>query len=740
MAASYVSAGGLKVHPTLIALVESKICPGTGFSPEYFWSSLAALVAELEPEVDRCLKKRDELQTKIDEFYQQRKKAGDDTMNPSFRPVCHKFLREIGYVVPDGGPVAVTTQNTDVEVAEVAGPQLVCPADNPRFLLNAVNSRWGSLFDAVYGFDVIPETAQTKKSGPYNPVRGEAVIEFANSLLDEVAPLVSGKWSDVVRVWPKVVGASQQLELTLKSGGATSLQTPSLFVGSSGFPEKGRVFLKHNSLHMIFEIDREHSVGASNPSGMTDITMEAGVTTIMDMEDSVSAVDAEDKAKIYETVNGVFRGILSASMTKDGKPFTRKMNSDIPLRDHHNQAATLHGRSLCLVRNVGHHMYTDAVLTADGKKTPEGFLDCFMTVVSALHDLNGTSQVINSRKGSIYIVKPKMHGPEEVLLTTRIFGRVEEFFGLTRNTIKVGIMDEERRTSANLKECVRVSAERVFFINTGFLDRTGDEIHTCMYAGPVVRKGDMKQQPWIKAYEASNVDVGLHAGFQGKAQIGKGMWAKPDMMKDMLSAKINELIAGASTAWVPSPTGATLHAIHYHRVHVPGRQMQIAMRNPTPVEEILNPPLLQKPLTPEEITHELRETAQSVLGYVVRWIDLGVGCSKVPDFSDVGLMEDRATLRISSQLLANWIYHGLITKDQLIAAFKEMAVVVDRQNASDKAYQPMAPNFDGKAFEAALKLCFDGMKVPNGYTEYTLHDFRQQVKSGGDKAVLKAKL
>lgn len=740
MAASYVSVGGLKVHPTLIKLVEDKICPGTGFSPQYFWSSLGSLIAELEPEVDRCLKKRDELQAQIDAFYKERKAAGDDTTKSQFRPLCHKFLRDIGYVVADGGPVAVMTQNTDTEVAEIAGPQLVCPADNPRFLLNAVNSRWGSLFDAVYGFDVIPETAQTKKSGPYNPVRGEAVIEFANNLLDEVAPLVSGKWGDVVRVWPKIVGSVQKLELTLKSGEATSLQTPSLFVGSSGFPEKGSIFLKHNSLHMILEIDRLHSVGATNPSGMKDITMEAGVTTIMDMEDSVSAVDAEDKARVYDTVNGVFRGTLSSSMTKNGQPFTRSMNADIPLRNDNNVAATLHGRSLCLVRNVGHHMYTDAVLTEGGKKTPEGFLDCFMTVVSALHDLNGTSQVINSRKGSIYIVKPKMHGPEEVLLTTRIFGRAEEFFGLTRNTIKVGIMDEERRTSANLKECVRAAADRVFFINTGFLDRTGDEIHTCMHAGPVVRKGDMKQQPWIKAYEASNVDVGLHAGFQGKAQVGKGMWAKPDMMKDMLAAKINELIAGASTAWVPSPTGATLHAVHYHRIHVPGRQMQIAMRTPTPIEDILNPPLLQKPLTPEEITHELRETAQSVLGYVVRWIDLGVGCSKVPDFSDVGLMEDRATLRISSQLMANWMYHGLITKDQLVAAFKEMAVVVDRQNASDKAYKPMAPSYDGKAFEAALKLCFDGMNVPNGYTEYTLHDFRQQVKAGGANAVLKAKL
>jgi len=740
MAGSYASVGGLKVHPTLIKLVEEKICPGTGFSPEYFWSNLGALVAELEPEVDRCLKKGDEFQTKIDEFYQQKRKSGVDPLDPNFRPVCHNFLRDIGYLVPDGGPVAISTQNTDAEVAEIAGPQLVCPADNPRFLLNAVNSRWGSLFDAVYGFDVIPETPQTTKSGPYNPARGEVVIEFANNLLDEVAPLVSGKWSDVVRMWPKVVGAVQQLEVTLKSGEATSLQTPSLFVGSSGYAEKGSVFLKHNSLHMILEIDRQHSVGAVNPSGMKDITMEAGVTTIMDMEDSVSAVDADDKAKVYNTVNGVFRGTLSAPMTKDGQPFTRNMNADILFRDACNDAASLHGRSLCLVRNVGHHMYTDAVLTADGKKTPEGFLDCFMTVASALHDLNGTSQVINSKKGSIYIVKPKMHGPEEVLLTTRIFGRAEEVFGLARNTIKVGIMDEERRTSANLKECVRAAAERVFFINTGFLDRTGDEIHTCMHAGPVVRKGDMKLQPWFQAYEDSNVDVGLHAAFQGKAQVGKGMWAKPDMMKAMLEAKINELKAGASTAWTPSPTGATLHAIHYHRVHVQGRQMQIAMRTPTPVEAILNPPLLQKPLTPEEITHELRETAQSVLGYVVRWVDLGVGCSKVPDLSNVGLMEDRATLRISSQLMANWMLHGLVTKDQVIAAFREMAVVVDKQNASDKAYQPMAPNYDGKAFEAALKLCFDGMNVPNGYTEYTLHDFRQQVKSGGAQAVLKAKL
>lgn len=480
----------------------------------------------------------------------------------------------------------------------------------------------------------------------------------------------------------------------------------------------------------MLEIDRDHHVGASALSGIKDITMEGPLTAILDMEDSVAAVDAEDKCQLYSNINGIFRGTLTAPLTKGGKVFTRRINSDIWFRDTSGNATMIPGRAVSLVRNVGHHMFTNAVLTDDGRPLPEGFLDCFVTVASALQDLRGFSSVSNSRSGSVYIVKPKQHGPEEVVLTSRLFGRVEECFGLRRNTVKMGIMDEERRTSVNLRECIRAAAERVFFINTGFLDRTGDEIHTCMRAGSVIRKADMKLQPWIKAYEASNVDIGLQCGLQGKGQIGKGMWAKPDSMKAMLENKISELMAGATTAWVPSPSAGVLHSIHYHRVDVFARQTLLAMRSPAKVEAILEPPLLTHELSKDTIMLELRENAQSILGYVVRWVDLGVGCSKVPDLSNVGLMEDRATLRISSQLLANWLHHGLISEAEIRVVFEEMARVVDQQNARDGSYQPMSSNFSSNvAFQAALKLVFDGMNAPNGYTEYTLHSARLQVKT-----------
>eukprot|EP00928_Gymnodinium_smaydae_P013367 TRINITY_DN14879_c0_g2_i1.p1 TRINITY_DN14879_c0_g2~~TRINITY_DN14879_c0_g2_i1.p1 ORF type:complete len:807 (-),score=178.96 TRINITY_DN14879_c0_g2_i1:182-2542(-) len=762
---SYVTFGGLRVHPVLAKAVEEIICPGTGCSPAYFWTSLERVTTELTPDLQRCLAQRDELQTKIDNFYEKLQSEGKDPAAAPQRDACNQFLRDIGYIRPDCGPVSVTTQFVDPEIAQIPAPQLVVPSDNARYVLNAVNSRWGSLYDALYGFDVIPNLAVTAGSGGgggydvaagdgskktpsgYNPVRGEAVIEFANGLLDEIAPLAVGKWSEVTRFWPRFVGSSQQLELLLKSGQTTSLKIPSLFVGSEGnlgppagdtspvansapqVPDKGRIFLKHNGLHLILEVDREHPIGCSALSGIKDITMESALTAILDMEDSVAAVDAEDKTKVYCNINGIFRGSLSAPFIKDGKALTRTMNSDIALRDEHGVSKTIPGRVICLVRNVGHHMFTDAVLRADGQPLPEGFLDCAVTVTSALHDLRGTGALHNSRTGSVYIVKPKQHGPEEVALTCRLFGRMEECFGLRRNTIKMGIMDEERRTSVNLRECLRAAAERVFFINTGFLDRTGDEIHTCMHAGAVVRKADIKKEPWIRAYEDSNVDVGLFSGLPGKGQIGKGMWAKPDSMKAMLEAKISEVMAGASTAWVPSPSAGTLHAIHYHRVDVVARQMQLAMRPPASIDDLLTPPLLQTTLSRENIVHELKENAQSILGYVVRWVDLGVGCSKVPDLSNVGLMEDRATLRISSQLMANWLRHGLITKEELRAAFEEMARVVDQQNSRDGAYQPMAPNFDASlAFQAALKLVFEGEAAPNGYTEYTLHSARREAK------------
>mmetsp|Transcript_151189 Transcript_151189/g.384260 ORF Transcript_151189/g.384260 Transcript_151189/m.384260 type:complete len:788 (+) Transcript_151189:62-2425(+) len=771
----YVAAGALKVHPALVKVVEETVCPGTGFSPDYFWSCLEQLTLELRPEVEACLKRRDELQAQIDAFYERSRAAGADPTAPEMRPQCRSFLKEIGYLEEDRGPVSVTTQFVDPEIAEIPAPQLVVPSDNARYVLNAINARWGSLFDALYGFDVVPSTAvqagavggagfdleasgaskpePTPPSSGYNPVRGEAVIEFANGLLDEIAPLAAGKWSEVKRLWPKSVGNTQQLELLLQDDTTTSLKKPSLFVGSVGslgppssqgasvpvrsgganrplLPDKGRIFLKHNGLHLVLEVDREDPIGKTSLSGIKDITVESALTAILDMEDSVAAVDAEDKVRVYGNICGVMRGTLQAPFVKDGQTLTRRARSDIWMRDTKGDARSLPGRVVALVRNVGHHMFTDMVLTSDGRTVPEGFVDCLVTVGAALQDLRGTGRFVNSRMGSVYIVKPKMHGPREVALTCSIFGRAEEFFGLRRNTIKMGIMDEERRTSANLRECIRAAAERVFFINTGFLDRTGDEIHTCMLAGPVVQKADMKKQKWIKAYEDANVDIGLFSGFQGKGQIGKGMWAKPDSMKAMLEAKIAEPMAGASTAWVPSPSAAALHSIHYHRVDVTTRQMQLAMRPPAKVESLLEPPLLQELPDKQAIEHELRENAQSILGYVVRWVDLGVGCSKVPDLSNVGLMEDRATLRISSQLLANWLHHGLVSEGEIRSVFAEMAKVVDQQNARDKAYRPMSTNLDTNiAYQAALKLVLDGKRAPNGYTEFTLHDARRKAKA-----------
>eukprot|EP00929_Paragymnodinium_shiwhaense_P095323 TRINITY_DN5639_c0_g1_i4.p1 TRINITY_DN5639_c0_g1~~TRINITY_DN5639_c0_g1_i4.p1 ORF type:complete len:776 (-),score=196.29 TRINITY_DN5639_c0_g1_i4:265-2592(-) len=746
--------GGLKVHPALMKVVEEIVCKDTGFSTDYFWASLSKLVEELSPELDRCLAKRDEIQAKIDGFYEGQKQAGVDLKDAAQLASQQKFLREIGYIAPDMGAVSIATPFVDDEIASVPAPQLVVPSDNARFALNAVNARWGSLFDALYGFDVIPSTKmqQEAKSSGYNTLRGDEVVEFANGLLDEIFPLETGKWADVTRLWPRFVGSWQQLDVLLKSGESTNLAQPSLFVGSSGslgppagynqgllaevrkttprVPDKGRIILKHNGLHVILDIDRSHPVGERSSHGIKDIIMESALSAILDMEDSVAVVDAEDKARVYTNVGGILRGTLEAPFLKDGKAVVRKMNDDIWFRDQRGARQMLPGKVVALTRNVGHHMFTDAVVTADDKPIPEGFLDCLVTVTCSLGDLRGEATRSNSQTGSIYIVKPKMHGPQEVALTGMLFTRAEEFFGLRKSTIKMGIMDEERRTSANLRECLRAAADRVFFINTGFLDRTGDEIHTCLRAGPVVRKKDMKQTSWIKAYEQNNVDIGLFSGLVGKGQIGKGMWAKPDSMRAMLTEKIGEMKQGASTAWVPSPVAATLHSIHYHRVDVMARQAQLAMREPAKMQSLLEPPLLQKALSREEIETELKECAQAILGYVVRWIDLGVGCSKVPDLSNVGLMEDRATLRISSQLLANWLHHGLITKDDVHAAFSDMAKVVDTQNANDRAYRPMSGNLETSlGYQAALKLVFDGRDVNNGYTEYTLHEFRRQAKA-----------
>lgn len=752
-ASGYVATGGLKVHPALCKLVEEVVTPGTGFNADYFWHCLQSLTSEFTGKIRQCLRERDELQAKVDAYHEARRAAGADLTSQPEVAAAKDFLTEIGYIARSEGNLTVLTQFTDPEIAETPAPQLVVPVDNARYVLNAINARWGSLYDALYGFDVVPSTGllgQSGAFGTYNPLRGQAVVEFGNNLLDELVPLQKGSWKEVSRLWPHNVGSREELLILLQTGGVTGLRTPSHFVGSSGnlgppseanlgpvkaaraatprVPDEGRVFLQHNQLHIVIEIDRSHPIGASSLSGIKDITLESALSVILDMEDSVSAVDAEDKVGVYRNVVGVLRGTLEQPFFKDGKAILRKLNPDITLRDKHGHVKQLSGRAVAMVRNVGHHMFTDAVLTESGEEVPEGILDLLMTVASSLHDLRSLSRHPNSREGSIYIVKPKMHGPKEVALTGDMFRRVEEVFGLQRDTVKIGIMDEERRTSVNLRECMRAVASRVFFINTGFLDRTGDEIHTAMRAGPIVTKKAMRQQLWIKTYEDSNVDIGLMGGLPGKGQIGKGMWAKPDSMKAMLEMKISEPMAGASTAWVPSPTAATLHAIHYHRVDVRGKQLNIVLREPAQIENMVTPPLLTSPLAKEEIQAELRESAQSILGYVVRWVDMGIGCSKVPDLSNVGLMEDRATLRISSQLLGNWLLHGLISEVELRSAFEEMAVVVDAQNVRERGYRPMAPNFDSVAYRAALALCLEGAKTPNGYTEEILHAARRKAK------------
>jgi len=761
---SYVAMGGLRVHPALVRVVEEAVCPGTGFSAAYFWSCLERLTQEFRSQVEECLAVRDVMQAEIDNFYDRRRRAGATFSEQGALDESAAFLRKIGYIERSYGPASVDTQFVDPEIAQIPAPQLVAPADNVRYVLNAVNARWGSLYGALYGFDVLPNSAMLARPlgrgeapAERNPLREEAVVEFGNRLLDEIAPLAWGTWGDVVRLWPKFVGSTQHLEVLLKSGAATSLRKPWLFVGSSGYlgppdaaaareihkaspsvSDKGRIFLRHHGLHFVLDVDRGRPIGRGSLSGISDIYMESALTAILDMEDSVATVDAEDKARLYANICGVFRGTLEERVAQDGHLKTRRMRNDVWLRDVTGKAITLPGRALCLVRNVGHHLFTDAVMTADGRPVPEGFLDCLVTVAAAFQDLRGLGRIYNSRAGSVYIVKPKMHGPREVMVTNNFFGKVEELFGLRRNTIKMGVLDEERRTSVNLGECIRVASQRVFFINAGFMDRTGDEIHTCMFAGPMVRKADMKFEPWFKAYEDSTVDVGLTSGFQGKGQIGKGMWRKPDSMKAMLESKIEEVMAGASTAWVPSPAAATLHSIHYHRVDVQARQMQIAMRPPSHVEGMLQPPLLREPLSKEAILQELRENAQSMLGYVVQWVDFGVGCCEMRDLCDVAVTEDRATLRISSQLLANWLHHGLISEEELRSAFAEMAAVVDAQSRDVlPGYRPMCEHPESNiAFCTALRLVLEGRRAAGGYTERVLREARRRAKAAAAAARL----
>ena len=714
--------GNLQVSSELDSFLRDEVLPGLDITPEQFWSSFEKILIEFKSRNISLLEERKNLQKQIDDWHLERRGEAHNQKE------YIQFLKEIGYLKAEGDDFEITTENVDDEISKVAGAQLVVPVMNARFSLNAANARWGSLYDALYGTDMISEEDGADRSGPYNPIRGNKVIQFSKSFLDDSVPLANGKYNDVTGFKVK----NGNLEINVSDQSVSTLSDESQFIGFTGDADNpSSILLKNNNLHIEIQVDNKDSVGKDDPAGIKDVVLESAVTTIQDLEDSVAAVDAEDKALAYKNWLGLMKGDLEESFIKGDEKLTRSLNQDRLYSNKDGEDISLPGRSVLLVRNVGHLMTNPAILDIEGDEVPEGIMDAMFTICIAKHDLLKKGKLANSRTGSVYIVKPKMHGPDEVQFTCDLFSRVEEELRIDPLTVKIGIMDEERRTTVNLKECIRVAKDRIIFINTGFLDRTGDEIHTSMEAGPVIPKAQMKQQSWINAYEDWNVDVGLETGFQGKAQIGKGMWAMPDEMLGMYENKSMHPEAGANCAWVPSPTAATLHAIHYHQVSVSKQQDMIATRERASIEDILTIPILEdiSILSDEDIQAELDNNCQGILGYVVRWVDLGVGCSKVPDINNVGLMEDRATCRISSQHIANWLHHGVCSKEQVLETMKKMAIIVDEQNASDPDYINMSPDFDGIAFSAAVDLAVEGRSQPSGYTEPILHSKRLKYKS-----------
>ena len=718
----YLDKGNLQVSKSLDNLITEKVCHSIDLSPETFWSKFEEILNEFSPRNKKLLEKRESLQEQIDNWHIANK--GKDFDKTAYKD----FLKEIGYLLDEGDDFSIDTANVDPEISTIAGPQLVVPVMNARFALNAANARWGSLYDALYGTDVISEEGGAERGGAYNSVRGNKVIEFSKKFLDETFPLTSGSFADITAFQIK----EGKLQITLADQSQVTLDDEAKFEGFIGTEDNPTgILLKNNNLHMEIQIDRNHNIGSEDPAGIKDVLVESAITTIQDCEDSVAAVDGEDKAQVYENWLGLMKGDLAETFQKNDQTMTRVLNQDRDYLKPDGDSFSLPGRSTLLVRNVGHLMTNPAILDQEGKEVFEGIMDAMFTIAIAKHDLLNTGSAVNSKTKSIYIVKPKMHGPEEVKFTCDLFAAVESALGLEPLTVKIGIMDEERRTTVNLKECIRIAKDRVIFINTGFLDRTGDEIHTSIEAGPMIKKSEMKQQTWINAYENWNVDTGLETGFKGKAQIGKGMWAMPDEMLAMYEGKPNHPEAGANCAWVPSPTAATLHALHYHQISVSKVQENLLTQEKADLDDILEIPLLKNPdsLTSDEIQSELDNNAQGILGYVVRWVDQGVGCSKVPDINNIGLMEDRATCRISSQHIANWLLHGLCDESQVMETMKKMAVVVDQQNSGDPKYIPMAPNYDGEAFKAACALVLEGRNQPSGYTEPILHSKRLDFKA-----------